>query len=100
MGNIAKCVNALVELKEKLRLRHEGHVTKGKTPTGNSVRNSVDRILSPEHMKEIFDYEITGEPGQCPELKYELNMNRFDALKERKFFGQIHPVHGSTRLDK
>ena len=83
LANIASCQKALSELKEKLRLRREGIVTKGKNPTADSTTKNVLGILSDEHMRLIFDYNVTGDPGETPELSFSLNDDRFAQLQER-----------------
>ena len=83
LANIAACENALAALNEKLRLREAGIITKGKKPTVESVTKNIHGILSAEHMKDIFDYSITCEPGQTPAVSFELNGDRWDMLQER-----------------
>ena len=82
LANIASCEKALAALKEKLRLRREGVITKGKKPTVESVGKKILGILSPEHMRDIFDYTITGERGQTPELTFSLSDERLNMLQE------------------
>ena len=81
-ANIASCEKALSDLKERLRLRREGIITKGKNPTVASIEKNVSGILSAEHMRDIFDYTVTGEPGKTPELSFSLNHDRFSELQE------------------
>ena len=83
LANIASCEKALAALKEKLRLRREGVITKGKKPTVESVGKNILGILSAEHMRDIFDYTVTGEPGQTPELTFSLSEERWSMLQER-----------------
>ena len=83
LANIASCEKALTALKEKLRLRREGVITKGKKPTVESVSKNILGILSAEHMRDIFDYKVAGEPGQTPELTFSLSDERWSMLQER-----------------
>jgi transposase len=83
LANIASCKKSLAALKEKLRLRREGIITKGKKPTVASVGKNVLGILSPEHMRDIFDYTVTGVPGHTPELTFSLSDERLSLLQER-----------------
>jgi transposase len=83
LANIASCGKSLAALRERLRLRREGVIKKGKKPTAESVQKNVLDILSAEHMREIFDYAVTGGPGQTPELAYSLNEERWGMLQER-----------------
>lgn len=84
LGNIAKCEQALAEQKEKLRMRREGLVTKGKKPTMDSLRNNIAKILSAEHMKDIFDVSIGAGEDTIPVMEYSLNDDKFAELKEKK----------------
>ena len=83
LSNIANCEKALAELREKLRLREAGVITKGKKPTPESVTKNILGILSAEHMKEIFDYDVTVGPGQIPTISYAINEDRLGLLQER-----------------
>jgi hypothetical protein len=83
LNNIAKCESPFAELEERLRLREAGIITKGKKPTVESVTKNIVSILSAEHMKDIFDYTVTAEPGQTPTITLSLNDERWDRLKER-----------------
>jgi transposase len=83
LANIASCEKMLTKLSERLRLREIGTVTKGKKPTVESVTKNILGILSAEYMKDIFDYTVTGEPGQIPAISHVLNDKRWDSLQER-----------------
>ena len=83
MNNIAKCESALAELKEKLRLREIGTLTKGKKPTTETVTKNILGILSAEYMKDIFDYSVVSEPGAIPFMTFSLNEDRWNGLQER-----------------
>jgi len=83
LSNIASCETALAALREKLRLREAGLITKGKKPTLASVTKSILGILSAEHMSDIFDYRVTGESGQTPAMTFSLNNERWEQLQER-----------------
>jgi transposase len=82
-ANIASCEKALAALSERLRLREACVITKGKRPTVESVTQNVQKILSAEHMKEIFDFAVTGEPNQTPGMTFSLNNERWAGLQER-----------------
>ncbi|MDR0622129.1 MAG: IS1634 family transposase [Deltaproteobacteria bacterium] len=56
--NIDKTRTKLCDLHERLMKRANGEITKGKKPTVNSVKQSVEDILNVEYMKDIFKYEI------------------------------------------
>lgn len=85
LGNIVKCEQALAGQSEKLRIRREGLVTKGKKPTVAALRNSIAKILSVEYMKDIFDVSIEeGADNTIPKITYSLNEDKFTELKEKK----------------
>jgi len=81
-ANIDKCGKELESLKERLRLRREGIVTKGKKPTVASVEKNIGNILSAEYMHDVFECAITGEP-KTPDIDYFFSEERFYALQER-----------------
>jgi transposase len=83
LNNIEKCGTALAELKERLRLRREGFITKGKKPTTETVTKNILGILSAEYMKDIFDYTVACEPGLTPTLTFSTNEERLGELQER-----------------
>ena len=84
-ANITKCTQALVELKERLRMRRIGMITKGKNPTAASVEKNICSILSAEHMKDIFDWSIVDiEQDKTPGINFGLNKERFLQLQEEK----------------
>jgi transposase len=80
-ANIAKCSKELCELKERLALRASGVVTKGKKPTVESVKKNVNAILSPEHMKTIFVFNVLEAESGTIDLKYSLDEEKFEKLK-------------------
>ena len=83
-SNIGKCEIALTELREKMRLRKCGDITKGRKPTIESITKNIHGILSAEYMKDIFDYTVSGKPGEVPAITFSLNQERWDGLQERK----------------
>jgi transposase len=83
LNNIASCQKALAALQEKLRLRKEGIITKGRKPTAASVIKNVKSILSAEYMRDIFDYTVTSDSGQPLELTFSLNDEHLSVLQER-----------------
>ena len=82
--NIAACEQALSEQKEKLRMRQEGIITKGKKPTVDSLRHNIVKILSAEHMKDIYDVTVDARGDTIPDMEYSLNEKKFAELKEKK----------------
>ena len=83
LANIATCEKALSALSEKQLLREAGVITRGKKPTAESLEKNIQKILSTEHMKEIFDVTVTGKNNQTPMIMFSLNDKRFAELQER-----------------
>jgi transposase len=81
--NIEKCKSELDDLMNKLKLRADGQVTKGKKYTLESVEKRVSSILSREYMKSIIDYNIKYD-AKSDEilLNYELNKLNISKLQE------------------
>jgi transposase len=84
LNNIAKCEKTFAEQRQKLQMRREGIVTKGKKPTVDSLNRNIAAILSAEHMKDIFDISIEAEEGETPTIEYFLNEGKLTDLKEKK----------------
>jgi transposase len=82
-ANIVSCEKALSSLSEKLHNRRTGAVTKGKSPTIESVEKSINRILSAEHMQEVFSYAVSGDSGETPYFAFSFKEDRWDTLRER-----------------
>ena len=84
LGNIAKCEQAFAEQQQKLQMRQEGIITKGKKPTVDSLNKNIARILSAEYMDEIFDISIDAGQDGIPTMEYFLNQDKLTELKEKK----------------
>ena len=80
--NIQKCEAGLQELKSSLQAWADGQVKKGRKPTKESVEKKISCILSAEHMKDIFEYQIT-DTGKAPEISFLVSDEKFNSLKER-----------------
>jgi len=78
--NIAKCKGKLQELQDSLLKWVHGEVKKGRRPGVKGVTNSVSAILSAEHMKDLFQYEIKQAAGFVT-LSFNFNTERFEELK-------------------
>jgi transposase len=83
LANVAHCEKELGYLKEKLKLRAAGVITKGKKPTVESVTKRVLGILSAEHMRDLFDYVVLEASGQTPLMTFSLNEEKWKKLQER-----------------
>ena len=78
--NIEKCVARFQELQESLLKWERGEVRKGRKPGLKGVNNSVSSILSAEHMKEIFIYNMKLVGGFVT-LSFSLDNDKLENLK-------------------
>lgn len=74
-----KRTEKLRDLQTTLRRRLEGTVTRGKKPTGESVRSQVRQILKGQHMKTLIATEIGEQSGNAT-LQYRFNHGAFERL--------------------
>lgn len=80
MREVAKRLQKLRELQQRLRARREGRVRRGKKPTVESVRKQVDRWLKARHMKELIDVHVDPRKG-CPRLTYRHHRAAWNRLQ-------------------
>ena len=79
-ANVEKCVARLQELQESLLKWERGEIRKGRKPGLKGVDNSVSSILSAEHMKEVFIYNIK-LVGGFASLSFSLDVDKLENLK-------------------
>ncbi|MDR2457069.1 MAG: IS1634 family transposase [Clostridiales Family XIII bacterium] len=77
--NIDKCERELSALQDSLKLREEGKIVRGRKRTTTSVTKNVEKILSAEHMKKIFKYNISSIDNIIY-LSYNIDNNKYDNL--------------------
>jgi transposase len=87
--NIDKTKSKLNEFNEKLMKRANGIVTNGKKPTISSVKESIDKILNAEYMKDIFKFNIF-EIDNNIHLSYHMSEEALEKIR--------HDVLGKTAL--
>jgi hypothetical protein len=80
--NMVKCQKKLGDLEKSLIKWRKGKV-RGKKPTARGVKKSVNGILSPQFMKDIFKVKVEEEKG-LPALRYELNHDALDSLTNER----------------
>jgi transposase len=85
-ANIEKCETEFNGLIERLKKREDGIVVKGRIPTHDSVSKNVKTILSGDHMKKIFSYEITDSNGHVS-FQYSKNIDNLELVKN-KYLGK------------
>ena len=83
LQNKGKASEKLLRLQQKLLLRSNGKTTRGKKPTIESVKKSVEAILKTEYMDEIFAYEILEKGGHIY-LTYAELPDALDLIRERE----------------
>lgn len=82
LTNIENANAKLVDLQCKLMRRASGEVTKGKKPTVGSVAAAVEKILSVEYMKNIFQYEVVEDSGNV-RLVYRHSEEQLEDIRSR-----------------
>jgi transposase len=86
MREIAKRLQKLKDLQQRLRARREGRVRVGKKPTVQSVRKQVNGWLKARHMRELIDVKVEHFRGH-PRLTYRYNHRAWNRL-ERTLLGK------------
>lgn len=80
--HLEKCTAKLTKLKQRLMMRREGRVKKGKKPTVKSVEKNLKNILSDDYMQYIFETTLTEEEGHIL-LDFNLSQEKLEYVKER-----------------
>ncbi|MDR1873075.1 MAG: IS1634 family transposase [Deltaproteobacteria bacterium] len=80
-NNIEKCRQELTELAGKLKEREGGKKFRGQQYTEESVLSKVKNILTAEHMKNIFEYDIKTNNGYIS-LDFNINEEKFSYIKD------------------
>jgi hypothetical protein len=80
--NIERCVEKLKTLEKNLNDRSKQEHPRGKRPTLEGVNKSIANILSVEHMKELFVWNVWkeengGSSRNCVHACYNLNHTTF-----------------------
>jgi transposase len=77
--DIAKVVERLSLLKQKLKDRADGVIMGGRVPTLSSVHAQCEKFLSRQHLKKLVCITVTEGPDGIPSLDYAIDS---DALHE------------------
>jgi len=80
-NEINKCLGKLSVISTKLEDRIAGRITKGKKPTGESIKRQVASILSGQHMKKLIGTTIAEHNG-IPVLTYSLKSDAYAKLAD------------------
>ena len=78
--NIETCTQQLKDLQHKLSEREAGRIRKGKKPTVSSVQKRVNKILSKEYMKDMFEIDVS-PLERSVQLAYTFNESHLEYLK-------------------
>jgi transposase len=81
--NRQKVDTKLLVLQQKLMRRAAKEITKGKKPTVESVTSAVEKILSVEYMRAIFEFDVTEKDGNIY-LAYEVSDERLERLRNER----------------
>lgn len=79
-NDISKSVQNLSVLQQKLEDRANGVITKGKTPTIESIQRQCKNHLKRQHMKSIVTIDITAGPTNVPKLEYKIDADAIHKL--------------------
>ena len=84
-----KCLDKLSILSHRLTDRSEGRITKGKTPTMQSVKSQISSILSGQHIKTLIKTTVSESHG-IPVFSYEMDMKAYNELADTYLGKTIH----------
>ncbi|MEE9278920.1 MAG: hypothetical protein V3V67_01970 [Myxococcota bacterium] len=80
MREVAKRRQRFAELKRQLRAWREGRRRRGRPPTLQTTSRKVDRWLKAQHMRQLFQVEITEREG-LPDVRYRFDQNAWQRLQ-------------------
>lgn len=72
-ADINKASQALSALQQRLELRIQGVVTKGKAPTVASIRKQATAVLRRQHLKKLIQLDVTSGKDGVPRLQYRID---------------------------
>lgn len=81
-NDMAKAVEKLSSLRQRLEDRAAGVIKQGKCPSKESLENQCKGILSRQHMKRLIKTEVLESIDGVPRLRYEMDADAFQALTE------------------
>jgi transposase len=80
--NLVKVQKKLMDLEKRLRKWRRGK-GRGQKPTVRGVKKSLQRILSPQFMKDLFQINVEEEEG-LPRLRYALDHEALEKLSRQR----------------
>jgi transposase len=81
-NDLAKAMEKLSALRQKLEDRAAGIITRGRCPSRESVERQCKDILSRQYMKRLIKIEVSELSDKIPRLSYELDAEAFQVLSE------------------
>lgn len=80
--DITKALEKLSALAQRLRDREEGLITRGRTPTLQSIEQQIARILSRQHMKRVIKTTVREGSRKIPQLSYAIDSAVLNEITE------------------
>jgi transposase len=77
-ASLHKARQRLNALRQSLRRRSDGRLTRGRSPTAESVRKQGEECLSGQHLKSLIKFDL--EAGPVPLLSYHTDTLAFSRL--------------------
>ena len=81
-NDLAKAMEKLSALRQKLEDRAAGIITRGRCPSRESVERQCKDILSRQYMKRLIKIEVSESSDGIPRLSYEVDAEAFQVLSE------------------
>lgn len=79
-NDIAKAVERLDGLRERLSLRAAGVITGGKAPTVASIEKQSNQIRKRQYLKRVISVSVTQGANDIPELSYALDTQKLSEI--------------------
>jgi transposase len=79
-NDIAKAIEKLSLLHQKLQDRANGVVKRGKVPTVDSLAKQCRKILKRQYMKKVIKVSVQERSGTAPRLEYAIDAEAFHKL--------------------
>jgi len=81
-NDLAKAMEKLSALRQKLEDRAAGIITRGRCPSRESIERQCKDILSRQYMKRLIKIEVSESSDKIPRLSYEVDAEAFQVLSE------------------
>jgi transposase len=81
-NDIEKAIEQLKIIQQKLEDRTNGLITKGKSPTINSIETQCKNILKRQYMRTVIWYRVSQGDNGVPQLEYEIDTKAINTLSD------------------